>query len=172
MREFQNRLQLFPYEEAIRQTLVINSGQLEKYIWLELPHSIAKYLSLYEIAEMRSSIDINSSSRGITASSSSSSDDDSDSSSSSSGVTYCECCDCITGIGTGAGLVNVDFTDKLTQVSGKPWLRMETDLLNTDPGFHMYKFSFVDIGIDDIVSLYLTYHIQTDTPNQSSYVYM
>ena len=73
---------------------------------------------------------------------------------------------------SGAEAVAVDYTDKMTRDCKKPWIKAESSLFNLNPGYHIYKFSFVDTRIDDIVYLYLTYHIQTDNPDKSSYVYM
>lgn len=73
---------------------------------------------------------------------------------------------------SGSEAVAVDYTDKMARDCKKPWIKAESSLFNLNPGYHIYEFSFVDARIDDIVCLYLTYHIQTDNPDKSSYVYM
>lgn len=117
---------LFPYETALINSRVLNLNQIEYFLWLELPHSKARFLSLYNISELKSSTES----------------------------------------------VSVDYIGKITRECKKPWLKATTSLFNMNPGYHIYKFSFVDTRIDDIVCLYLTYHIQTDNPDKSSYVYM
>ena len=69
-------------------------------------------------------------------------------------------------------MIAVDFTDKLFRENGKPWLKVEYDVFNMEIGFHIYKFSFVDTITDNCFSLYFAYHIQSDNPDKSSYVYM
>jgi len=49
----------------------------------------------------------------------------------------------------------------------RPWLKVRTDLLNKEEGFHSYKFSFVHIKKHDIISLYFTYNMQNDNPSKS-----
>ena len=53
----------------------------------------------------------------------------------------------------------------------KPWLKIATSELNKSEGFHLYKFSFIDIETDDILVLYMPYVIQNDNPDKP-YVYM
>ncbi len=121
-----NYFKLYSYEDALIHCITINKSQLEYYMWLELPHELAKYLSLYEITEIKSNIDSK----------------------------------------------ELDFKEKLKHEHRRPWICAESILFNTDAGYHMYKFSFWDSKINDIVLLYFSYRIQTDNPNKSSYVYM
>lgn len=53
----------------------------------------------------------------------------------------------------------------------RPWIDILTECLDTAPGKHIYKLSFVDTYTDDQLSLYFTYTIQQDNPDQD-YVYM
>lgn len=72
----------------------------------------------------------------------------------------------------GSEMIAVDFTDKLFHEPGRPWLQVECSMFNMEIGFHLYKFSFVNNITDTCVSLYFAYHIQSDNPDKSSYVYM
>lgn len=117
---------LYPYEDALTYSVIINKNQIEYYMWFELPHDLSKYLSLYEIVEIKSEKD--------------------------------------------SGVLN--FDGKLMRECKKPWIRVETSLLNMEVGYHIYKLSFFDIKINDTVALYFAYRIQTDNPDKSSYVYM
>ena len=117
---------LFPYETALLNSRILNLNQLEDYWWIELPHSKAKFLSLYDISELKQ---------------------DSDS-------------------------VKLDYTEKASRDGIKPWIKADSSLFCKEPGQHIYKFSFTVSCVDDVVCLYLIYHIQTDKPDKSSYVYM
>lgn len=117
---------LFPYETALINSRIINMNQIEHFLWLELPHSKARFMALCGMSELK----------------------------------------------PGAEAVVVDYTGKIARDCTKPWIKVESSLLNLNPGYHIYKFSFIDTRVDDNVYLYLTYHIQTDNPNKSSYIYM
>lgn len=123
---FDNRFKLHKYEHAASNSVVLNVNQLEHFTWLELPHDIGKFLSLYNIQEFN----------------------------------------------TSNGSVDIEYTDKVTRDCLKPWLRIETALLNTECGFHMYKFQFVDTRTSDAISLYFAYNLQNDNPDKTSYIYM
>lgn len=49
-----NVFKLFPYRTALVNSKIINMKQLSQYFWLELPHSCASALSLYDISGMKS----------------------------------------------------------------------------------------------------------------------
>lgn len=49
----------------------------------------------------------------------------------------------------------------------KLWLACKYDVLNLDPGQHIYKFSFKTDN--DIISYYFSYIIQTDNPDKPYY---
>lgn len=53
-----------------------------------------------------------------------------------------------------------------------PWLQIQSTSMNLDPGMHNYQFNFTHTQFNTNVSLYLTYCIQTDNPDTSSYIYM
>lgn len=117
--------ELFPYETALINSRVINMNQIGQFLWLELPHSKARFMELCGVTELKS------------------------------------CAETV-----------VDYTEKITWDCNKPWIKVESSLLNLNPGYHVYKFSFIDTQVDDIVCLYFTYHIQIDNPDKSSYIYM
>lgn len=66
----------------------------------------------------------------------------------------------------------LDLEKSVCRDSNRPWIRIETTALNTEVGYHLYKLSFFDIKTDDVTALYFAYHVQTDNPDVSSYVYM
>lgn len=66
---------------------------------------------------------------------------------------------------------SVCYEDIIQRDCGKPWLKVASNELNTNPGQHVYKLSFVNIVNNDVVSLYISYIIQDDNPDKS-YVYM
>lgn len=123
---FDNRFKLHPYGEAAVNSVVLNVNQLEYFTWIELPHNIAKFLSLYNIQEFN----------------------------------------------TPKGPADVEYIDKVTRDCLRPWLKIETSMFNTECGFHMYKFQFVDTRTSDTISLYFAYNLQNDNPDKTSYIYM
>lgn len=66
---------------------------------------------------------------------------------------------------------DIDFSDMVFRENHRPWIRILTSKLDTSVGSHMYKFAFVDIDLDDYVSLYFAYKIQDDNPNKP-YIYI
>ena len=72
----------------------------------------------------------------------------------------------------GNSSVSVDFTEKVYRECCRPWIRIESSILDLSSGLHMYKFSFVDSVTTDTTSMYFAYHIQDDNPDRSSYIYM
>ncbi len=70
------------------------------------------------------------------------------------------------------GSDNLNFKDKIKRECNRPWIQIETSLLDTTVGYHLYKLSFIDHRTDDTIALYFNYRIQTDNPDKSSYVYM
>lgn len=67
--------------------------------------------------------------------------------------------------------IDIEFIGVVKREHRKPWIEFPTNMLNTDIGFHMYKFSFVNTTISVDTSLYFAYNIQCDKP-EKSYVYM
>lgn len=51
------------------------------------------------------------------------------------------------------------------------WLRATMELLNVDPGHHVYKLSFIRRFDNVVFSLYIAYYIQTESPDKP-YIYM
>lgn len=121
-----NRFKLHSYNEAAVNSVVLNVNQLEYFTWIELPHDIAKFLSLYNIQEFN----------------------------------------------TPKGPADVEYIDKVTRDCLRPWLKIKTAMFNTECGFHMYKFQFVDTRTSDTISLYFAYNLQNDNPDKTSYIYM
>lgn len=121
-----NRFKLHSYDEAAVNSVMLNVNQLEYFTWIELPHDIAKFLSLYNIQEFN----------------------------------------------TPKGPADVEYIDKVTRDCLRPWLKIETAMFNTECGFHMYKFQFVDTRTSDTISLYFAYNLQNDNPDKTSYIYM
>ena len=66
---------------------------------------------------------------------------------------------------------DVSYTGFITRECHKPWLDILVEWLNTSPGQHMYKLSFVNVKTDYVFSIYVSYIIQEDHPKQD-YVYM
>ena len=123
---FDNIFKLHRYDEASINSVVLNVNQLEYFTYLELPHDIAKFLSLY----------------------------------------------CVQEFNTTKGPIELDYSDKITRECLRPWLKIETSIFNTECGFHMYKFQFVDTRTTDVVSLYFAYNLQNSNPDKTSYIYM
>lgn len=67
--------------------------------------------------------------------------------------------------------IEVDFTDKIMRECNRPWFKVTTSILNTDPGQHIYKMSFINRFTNDISCLYFSYIIQDDDP-EKPYIYM
>lgn len=65
----------------------------------------------------------------------------------------------------------IDFLDRVYQECRRPWLRVESALLDLSPGKHIYKISFVNWYTHDVQSLYVSYVIQDDDPDKP-YIYM
>lgn len=121
-----NCYKLYSYNDAVAHSKIVNTHQIDYYMWIELPHCISTYWNLDDITE---------------CSATSSKDP-------------------------------IVFAGKVIREPNRPWLRVETSLLNMSAGLHMYKFSFIDEITKDTTSLYIAYHIQDDSPDTSSYVYM
>lgn len=121
-----NKFKLYSHDDAAAHSLVINVNELEYYTWIELPHHIAKFLSLYAVYEFN----------------------------------------------TPQGPKRVEHAEHVVREGLRPWLRLDTAILNTEPGFHLYKFHFVDTRNDDMVGLYCAYNLQNDNPDKTDYIYM
>lgn len=67
--------------------------------------------------------------------------------------------------------VELDFTDDIERDSRRVWLKINTNMLNTSPGFHMYKFMFIDTRFNEEQNFFFAYKIQTDNPDKP-YIYM
>lgn len=117
---------LLPYDESLAHNLILNTNQIEYYIWLEIPSEITLSCVLVEVYD----ITLNKE------------------------VAKCR----------------VPYHQYIKREDRKPWLQIGTDMFDLSPGQHMYRFQFVNTSTDDIISLYFTYTIQTDTPNKP-YIY-
>lgn len=67
--------------------------------------------------------------------------------------------------------VLIEFRDLVQRHCRKPWLRVESRLLDLSCGQHTYRFGFVNTVTDDVFSLYISYCIQDDNPDKP-YIYM
>ena len=68
-------------------------------------------------------------------------------------------------------LKNLDFDNFVQREPCKPWIRINSGILNLDIGMHTYKLCFVNRYTNDVVDLYICYTIQSDNPTKS-YVYI
>lgn len=66
---------------------------------------------------------------------------------------------------------DISYTGFINRRCRKPWLDILVEWLNTSPGQHIYKLSFVNVKTNSVFSLYVSYIIQEDHPKQD-YVYM
>ena len=71
---------------------------------------------------------------------------------------------------SGMDSVELDITPDRSHML--PWLQIDSTNMNLNPGMHNYQFNFTHTQFNTNVSLYLTYCIQTDNPDTSSYIYM
>lgn len=58
------------------------------------------------------------------------------------------------------------LTDLVIRESMRPWIRIDSDLFSKSPGFHMYKFDFVQTNTQCLSSYYWAYHLQDDCPDK------
>ena len=65
----------------------------------------------------------------------------------------------------------IDYIPFIQREEMRPWFRVDIYFFNKTEGFHLYKFTFIDIITDELLTLYLTYTIQNDNPDKP-YVYM
>lgn len=54
---------------------------------------------------------------------------------------------------------------------GRPWYRFKSEKLNMDPGYHIYRLSFVNYSTNDTSMLFISYIIQSNGP-EKPYIYM
>ena len=67
--------------------------------------------------------------------------------------------------------VPLDYYDFIQRNCRRPWIRIDSCILDTSIGQHTYRFQFINRETDDVYSLYLSYIIQDDNPDRP-YVYM
>ena len=67
--------------------------------------------------------------------------------------------------------VPVPLSELVYRDGRSTFLRLTSKLLNMSVGKHMYKFDFIDVLTNDVVSFYFSYIIQTDNP-EKPYIYM
>ena len=65
----------------------------------------------------------------------------------------------------------IEYNDSIQRNCKRPWLRIDSRLLDTSCGQHTYRFGFINIVTDDVYSLYISYIIQDDNPDKP-YIYM
>lgn len=61
--------------------------------------------------------------------------------------------------------------DHITFLRYRPWVDIESTLLNLEPGHHKYKLKFKNIYTSVISNLFFAYDIQCDDP-EKPYIYM
>lgn len=66
----------------------------------------------------------------------------------------------------------IDFLGFISREHQKPWIDLKSEILNLEIGLHIYQFKFVHVITETYLSLYFAYHIQSDQPDTSSYIYM
>lgn len=121
------KFDLYPYYDALSNSLVLNKSDLESYVWFRIPDNVQKRpMSLYQITDFNAE----------------------------------------------DGPIDIRFTtETVMREHYRPWIRVNSDILNLNVGFHVIRFHFVDISWDDSASLYFSYTIQDDHPKKP-YVYM
>lgn len=65
----------------------------------------------------------------------------------------------------------IKYLGSLSQEFRRPWIRIVANILDVDPGQHIYKMSFVDKMSDDIAYVFFSYILQDDNP-EKPYIYM
>ena len=61
--------------------------------------------------------------------------------------------------------------DHTTFLRYRPWVDIESEVLNLEPGHHKYKLKFKNIYTNVISNLFFAYDIQCDDP-EKPYIYM
>lgn len=70
-----------------------------------------------------------------------------------------------------SGSNELNYHKFLHRAYRRPWIRLNSGILNLEIGQHIYKMSFIDTRTDDVLSLYFSYILQNDNPDKP-YVYM
>lgn len=65
----------------------------------------------------------------------------------------------------------IDFLDFVSRDCFRPWIRIESRILDLSHGQHVYRFQFINRRTDDIFNLYCSYIIN-DTNAEKPFVYM
>lgn len=65
----------------------------------------------------------------------------------------------------------IDYTDHIVQDTNRVWYKVDTSILNTSAGYHLYKLTFSNSKLDNDFCLYFGYQIQTNAPERP-YIYM
>lgn len=63
-------------------------------------------------------------------------------------------------------IVELDWHGLACKCTG-PWLHVRTSLLNTKPGMHIFKLSFVNTQTNNLSFTFFSYIIQEDNPDKS-----
>lgn len=69
------------------------------------------------------------------------------------------------------GPVEVDYSEKLEHDCCNVWYQLMFDVLNQEPGQHIYRLHFINTSTKETVSLYFAYILQDDNPD-TPYIYM
>lgn len=65
----------------------------------------------------------------------------------------------------------VSWLQYVQRDSCRPWISIKSDFLNMSIGQHIYKLGFINKHTNDIISLYISYILQSDHPSKP-YIYM
>lgn len=65
----------------------------------------------------------------------------------------------------------IEYGKLLKQDKCRPWITLETRLLNFNIGLHIYRLQFVNTSLDTVFNLYFAYMIQNANETKS-YLYM
>ena len=68
-------------------------------------------------------------------------------------------------------LCDESILDHVTFLRYRPWVDIESSVLNLDPGHHKYKLKFKNIYTSVISNLFFAYDVQCDDP-EKPYIYM
>jgi hypothetical protein len=65
----------------------------------------------------------------------------------------------------------VDFTDFVTRDENRPWIDIQSSILDTAAGQHTYRMAFAKEGVKLTATCWFSYIIQDNNP-EKRYIYM
>ena len=72
---------------------------------------------------------------------------------------------------SGHSTESIDISGHVNRTCGRPWIDIDTCILNLMIGQHIYRCSFINIHNHNIENIYFSYIVQDDNP-EKPYVYM